>query len=422
MSDEVKPRSLREISARAKDAAARPSIPPPSTQDLLSLVPTRPSAPPGSPGERPSAPPGSLPGRASSPPGALPPLSRPPGSLPPLSRTPVSALPPPPGPVSALPPPRDPNASGDRPSASALASPPAGRDSGKIDLAALSASARVSEPAPSSLSSTTRSTEASATASAARPSTKPAAAESKGSGGLIAGVIGVLALIGVGVVVTRSPAPPANAPAKVTPSAAPVITAEPAPTVKAAESVAPAAQPPSDPAAFDINALSGATPEASGKPGLRVGGPLPKATESAAPVAAPVVSAPVVASAAPVPMGSVGALMDEMRKRVGADGKPVEETAQGPSGPAAKQDKPSQGAVLGAIGAVRGAVKGCLDGIEAVTRVGLVFGSDGSVKSVSVSGGAAGKSAEACVKAAAMKARVAPFNDDSFSTSFSVRP
>jgi cytoskeletal protein RodZ len=276
-----------------------------------------------------------------------------------------------------------------------------------------------SEP-PSSLGSTTRTTETAAV-SASQP-TRPVKAtepEKKGSGALIAGVIGVLALIGVGVVVTRAPTPPPQTTTKIAVSAPPVV-AEPPPPATTAASAAPAAQPPSDPAAVDINALSGAA-EASAKPGFKVGGLLVKAAESAAPAATAVASAAPVVSAAPVPMGSVGALMDEMRKRVGSDGK-TEETSQGPSGPAAKQDKPSGGAVLGAIGAVRGAVKACLADVDAVTRIGLVFASDGSVKSVSVSGGAAGKPAEGCVKAAAMKAHVAAFNDDSFSTSFSVRP
>jgi hypothetical protein len=326
-------------------------------------------------------------------------------------------LPPPPGSLP-LPPPREPAAaSGDRPSASALASPPPGRDSGKIDLASLSA--RASEPAapPSSLGSTTR--EATPASGAAKPA-KPAESESKGSGLWVGGVIGVLALAGLGVAATRSsPQPAANAATRVEVSAAPVVkTAAPAPA-----SAAPAAPVASaDPGVVDINTLSVAGADASSKPGFKLGGPLPRTTESAAAPAAPVVSAAPVVATAPAPMGSVGELMDEMRKRVGAEGKKDDEGSGGPAGPAAKQDKPSQGAVLGAIGAVRGGVKACLDGIDAVTRIGIVFGSDGSAKSVSVSGGAAGKSAEGCVKAAAMKARVAPFNDDSFSTSFSVRP
>lgn len=110
-----------------------------------------------------------------------------------------------------------------------------------------------------------------------------------------------------------------------------------------------------------------------------------------------------------------------MRKAVGA--KEGEASAEKESaGPAAKQEKPSNGAVQGALGAVRGAAKGCVDGFEGVTRVGVTFQSDGSVQSVSVSGAAAGKPAEGCIRSAVMKAKVAPFNDATYSTSFSIRP
>jgi hypothetical protein len=122
-------------------------------------------------------------------------------------------------------------------------------------------------------------------------------------------------------------------------------------------------------------------------------------------------------------MGSIGTLDEEMRKSVGATGRPAD-TAEDttPSGPAAKQEKPSQGAVLGAIGAVRGGAQACLTDTDKPTRVNVVFGSDGAVRSVSLSGGAAGTPAEACVRAAVMKAKVAPFNDASYSTGFTLHP
>jgi hypothetical protein len=122
-------------------------------------------------------------------------------------------------------------------------------------------------------------------------------------------------------------------------------------------------------------------------------------------------------------MGSVGELHDEMKKRVGATDQPEEQPGAGPSGnPNAKQEKPSNAAVLGALGAVRGAVKACIADTDKPTRISVTFQSNGSVKSVVVSGGAAGKPAEACVQAAVKKARVAPFAMDTFSTSFSVSP
>jgi hypothetical protein len=51
----------------------------------------------------------------------------------------------------------------------------------------------------------------------------------------------------------------------------------------------------------------------------------------------------------------------------------------------------------------------------------VTFQSDGSVQSVSVSGGAAGKPAETCIRAALMKARVPPFASPTFSAPATIR-
>jgi hypothetical protein len=244
--------------------------------------------------------------------------------------------------------------------------------------------------------------------------------------------VGLIAAIGLGVVLTRRPETSA------TPlQGATVVSAEPSktsmPEVKAAVSApevkaAPVASGP-EPGVVDINALAApdgshrAAPRASG---LAVHHGADHGKEGAVASAAPVVSAAPapepVASAAPRPMGSVGDLQEEMKKRVGATDQPVEQPVAGGGGnPAAKQEKPSNAAVLGALGAVRGAVKACIADTDKPTRISVVFQSDGSVRSVSVSGGATG-GAEACVQAAVRKARVAPFMADSFSTSFSVSP
>ena len=52
----------------------------------------------------------------------------------------------------------------------------------------------------------------------------------------------------------------------------------------------------------------------------------------------------------------------------------------------------------------------------------LVFGSDGEVNRVQVTGAAAGTPAENCVEAALKKARVQPFAAPSFSLGVTVRP
>jgi hypothetical protein len=66
--------------------------------------------------------------------------------------------------------------------------------------------------------------------------------------------------------------------------------------------------------------------------------------------------------------------------------------------------------------------RGCLDPDDPVSRVTVTFQSDGSVQNVAVSGGAAGKPAEACIRSALMKARVQPFAQPSFSFGTTIRP
>jgi hypothetical protein len=83
--------------------------------------------------------------------------------------------------------------------------------------------------------------------------------------------------------------------------------------------------------------------------------------------------------------------------------------------------KPSQGAVTGALGAVLPAARACLGPDDPISRAVVVFGSNGSVQSVSVSGGAAGKPAEACIKGALMKAKVTPFAEATYSAPVTIR-
>jgi hypothetical protein len=51
----------------------------------------------------------------------------------------------------------------------------------------------------------------------------------------------------------------------------------------------------------------------------------------------------------------------------------------------------------------------------------ITFRSDGSAQSVSISGGAAGKPAEACIRVALMKARVPPFGMATYSAPVTIR-
>jgi hypothetical protein len=77
--------------------------------------------------------------------------------------------------------------------------------------------------------------------------------------------------------------------------------------------------------------------------------------------------------------------------------------------------------VTGALGAVLPAARACLGPDDPISRAVVVFGSSGVVQSVSVSGGAAGKPAEACIKGALMKAKVAPFAEATYSAPVTIR-
>jgi hypothetical protein len=83
--------------------------------------------------------------------------------------------------------------------------------------------------------------------------------------------------------------------------------------------------------------------------------------------------------------------------------------------------RPSQGQVAGALGSVMPAAKACLNGDEPMSRANVTFQSDGTVKSVSVSGFAAGKPQEACIKAALSKATVSPFAEATYPVPVTIR-
>ncbi len=84
--------------------------------------------------------------------------------------------------------------------------------------------------------------------------------------------------------------------------------------------------------------------------------------------------------------------------------------------------RPSQGAVSVAIGSVMGGVRACFSPGNPVSRANVTFQSDGTVKSVSVSGWAAGRPEEACVRTALSKASIQPFQDPTYSVPVSINP
>jgi hypothetical protein len=84
--------------------------------------------------------------------------------------------------------------------------------------------------------------------------------------------------------------------------------------------------------------------------------------------------------------------------------------------------KPTTGAVQAALGSVMSGARHCVAGDEAPSSAVVVFGSDGRVQRVTVSGAAAGKSSASCIEAQLSRARVQPFAASSFSVNATVRP
>jgi hypothetical protein len=68
------------------------------------------------------------------------------------------------------------------------------------------------------------------------------------------------------------------------------------------------------------------------------------------------------------------------------------------------------------------AARVCLGPDDPISHATVTFKSDGSVEGVSISGGALGKPAEACIRAALMRAHVPPFAQPIFTAPATVRP
>ena len=122
--------------------------------------------------------------------------------------------------------------------------------------------------------------------------------------------------------------------------------------------------------------------------------------------------------------GASGGLNDAMRQAAGptSAGTDNANDKKGPEfAPGSVPQKPSQGALTGALGAVLPGARACLGPDDPVSRATVVFTSNGSVQSVSVSGGAAGKPSEGCIKGALSKAKLQPFAEATYTTTVTVR-
>lgn len=126
----------------------------------------------------------------------------------------------------------------------------------------------------------------------------------------------------------------------------------------------------------------------------------------------------------PASAGGTNDLGAAMRQAAGP-GAGSGESGDKPSGPqfaaGSVPQKPSQGAITGALGAVLGGARACVGPDDPISRATVTFASAGNVTSVSVSGGAVGKPAEGCIKAALSKAKVAPFAEASYSAPVTIR-
>jgi hypothetical protein len=249
--------------------------------------------------------------------------------------------------------------------------------------------------------------------------------EKKRSAAVVAGVAAALALAAtIAMYVRTSHRDEASAPVAQT---APPVTATQATTKPSA--VAAPHDDAIDPMALPLANAPTATATMTGMLPMAppttatVSTALASASAPPAASAAPSSDPAIVASAAP---SASGTLEDQMRQAAGpsvsATAAPPTsaDTSTGPSGNV--PGKPSQGAVSGAIGAVMPAARACLEPEDPVSHATIVFRSDGSVKSVSIEGGVAGKPQEACVRAALMKAHVPPFAQSDFMGFATIRP
>ena len=183
------------------------------------------------------------------------------------------------------------------------------------------------------------------------------------------------------------------------------------------------ASPPDDPAGQPQIAAKANGVTGGGKPSPKrlVLGNDPKATP-----AAPDVDPSLVAKNLPVtPPADPGSLADHMMQAAGttpAAGNDPQPAAGPQFEPGTVPQRPSQGAVTGALGAALPAARACLAADSAVSAATVTFGSTGAVTSVSVTGSAAGKPAEGCIKGALSRAKVPPFAQPAYTAKVNVRP
>jgi hypothetical protein len=215
--------------------------------------------------------------------------------------------------------------------------------------------------------------------------------------------------------------PVAMAPAQPATPAAAAAPAEPTPAANAEEVPTPATEPSLDP-----ESLPAVAPP--GKDGSKVASAKGVARASKPPQerAAAKNEGPAKLKEkdlAPTPTGPAGDLGAAMKNAVGDEPEktPAAATTAANVPKGNVPQKPSQGAVTGALGAVLPQARACLGPDDPISRASIVFSSEGTVQSVKVTGGAAGKPAEACIKSALMKAKLQPFAEPTYTANITIR-
>jgi hypothetical protein len=269
----------------------------------------------------------------------------------------------------------------------------------------------------------------------AKPQEKKPQEKKKGSGGVYAGV--AIAVLGVAAAfaITKMNKPAPQQPTAVVeqnPAAQPPGAQEtPQPSEKApVAAVEPTPQPAGEPG--EVAAPTGGGEKVAAAPGNgTAGAQQPTGGSAAAPADEKTPDAtekPSTAPAAPDAPSKPGDLKGAMAAAVGGDGTkkdtPTAEQAEPAAGSRNQNipEQPPQGSVQAAIRAVMPAAKACVAGADDVSRAQVTFASNGTVKSVSVSGWAASHNATGCVKSALQGANVGPFSKSTFTTGFPIRP
>jgi hypothetical protein len=204
--------------------------------------------------------------------------------------------------------------------------------------------------------------------------------------------------------------------------------------VAAADTPQPTDQAPAD-QAVDPSTLPPSTsgrPSRTGSPGPSAPGAVAIHTVEPGPQKSVAVSGKptnpaLIAKNIPSNPSQAGSFDNALRQAAGPTDSPSSGGATAPASgpqfdPGSVPQKPSAGAIAGGIGNVMSEARACLGLDDPVSYAAITFESGGSVSGVAVSGFAAGKPAEACIKAALGKAKVPPFAQPSYTQKVTVRP